>query len=91
MSRYFMELPSADKKTCEIAINWIKKNYPYITKGFIDAYTWVDFRDYAFKNVVWYEPDKDVDGSFLYWGHTPDTYDSIISFPGYDDIDIGEL
>lgn len=91
MTRYIMELPSTDKRTCEVAIGWIKKNFPYVTKGFTEAYMWIDLRDYAFKNVVWYDIDEDTDSRFLYWGHTPDKYDSIAPFPGYDDVYIGEL
>ena len=91
MSRYIMELPSTDKRTCEIAVNWIKKNYSYVTKGFAEAYTYIDLGDYGYSTVVWYEPDKDVDGSFLYCGYIPDKYDTIVPFPGYDDIELGEL
>lgn len=91
MSRYIMELPSTDKRTCEIAIDWIKKNYPYVTDGFIESYTRIDLRDYAYKNVAWYGDDKDDVSYFLYWCRTPKSSDNIIPFPGYDDIYIGEL
>lgn len=93
MSIYIMELPSTDKRTCEIAINWIKKNYPYITKGFIDAYTFIDLRAYNYSTVIWYDADEEnvIDSSFLYWGYEPKPSNIIVPFPDYDSIDIGEL
>ena len=62
-----MELPSTDKRTCEIAVNWIKKNYPYVTRGFAEAYAYIDLRDYEYSNVVWYDNDSDSD-SYFYIG-----------------------
>jgi hypothetical protein len=87
-----MALPSTDKRTCEHAIKWIKENFPYVTKGFIEAYTWVDWDayDYDCTSVVWHEYE-DSDSRFLYWGHKPDRYDTIVPFPSYDDIELGEL
>lgn len=58
MSRYFMELPSTDEKTCEYAIKGIKKNYPYITEGFIKAYKYVDWNDYRCRSIVWYDDNN---------------------------------
>ena len=86
-----MALPSTDEKTCEHAIKWIRKNYPYVTKGFIEAYTWVDWDDYDCNSVVWYENAEGADSRFLYWGHEPDMHDIPIPFPSYDDIELGEL
>ena len=89
MSRYFMELPSTYENTYECAIKWIKKNYPYITEGFIKAYKYVDWSDYRCRSIVWY--DVNDNNNFLYWGHEPSGYDIIVPFPSYDAIDIGEL
>lgn len=86
MSRYFMELPSTDENTCEHAIKWIKKNYPYIKKGFIEVYKHADWFCYKCNSLVWHDTDN-----FLYWGCEPDVYDIIVPFPNYDAIDIGEL
>ncbi len=88
MSRYFMELPSTDEKTCEYAIKWLKKNYPYITEGFIKAYKYTDWNNYDCSSLVWYDNNNN---NFLYWGSEPCRYDIIVPFPSYDAIDIGEL
>lgn len=77
MSRYFMELPSTDKRTCENAVNWIKKNFPHITKGFTDIYKENPFIDYSCNSLIWY----DIIDNFLYWGHRPETDDIIVPFP----------
>lgn len=88
MSRYFMELPSTDKRTCEIAVNWIKKNFPHITKGFTYNFMENPFIDYSCNSLIWYDINND---NFLYWGHRPEADDIIVPFPGYYSIDIGEL
>ena len=82
-----MELPSTDERTCENAVNWIKKNFPHITKGFTDIYKLNPFIDYSCNSLIWY----DIIDKFLYWGHSPETDDIIVPFPDYDSIDIGEL
>lgn len=85
MCRYYMELPSSDYVTIQIAYDYIKRNFPYLTKGFRMAEELIDnFRTYPEAVFYWYS-----DESFLGWGIKRGG--TKIPFPDIDCIVLGEI
>ena len=80
-----MELPSSDYTTIQIAYDYIKKTYPYLTDGFSLREKLINsFRnDYPAPVFNWYD-----DTSFLGWGSKGGVR---IPFPDVNCIVLGEI
>ena len=85
MRRYFMELPSTDYTTIQIAYDYIKKTYPHLTDGFYLCEKLINsFRNkYPAHVFSWYD-----DVSFLSWGCKGGVR---VPFPYVDCIVLGEI
>lgn len=86
MATYYMELPDKEYITIQIAYDYIKRNFPYLTKGFRMAEELIDdFRTYPEAVFHWGS-----EGIFLGWG-TTNGCTRKIPFPDTDNIILGEI
>lgn len=85
MHRYYMELPSSDYTTIQIAYDYIKKTYPHLTDGFSLCEQHIhDFKNsYPEPIFSWYD-----DTPFLGWGSKGGVR---ISFPDVNCIVLGDI
>lgn len=80
-----MELPNSEYTTIQIAYDYIKKTYPYLTDGFNLCEEHIDDFKNSYSEPIFYWYD---DGSFLYWGCKGETK---IPFPDTDCLLLGEI
>ena len=81
-----MELPNTEYTTIKTAYDYIKGNFPHLTKGFRMVEELIDdFREYPIAVFHWSS-----EGIFLGWG-TSNGHAHKIPFPYTDCIELGEI
>lgn len=84
MCGYYMELPSSDDVTIQVAYDYIKKTYPHLTDGFNLCKEHINsFKQYPEPVFTWWS-----DNSFLGWGYKKERK---VPFPDVDSILLGEI